>query len=100
VSSKHKVTADKDSKWCCVILSHEGQVARVVQFSTVVCLSLRGVGLQKNRMLSVCVHELHEFGNDRNSDVCILYLTFWRGTIYGSISTSNQKIYFSEVRLT
>jgi hypothetical protein len=100
VSSKHKVTADKDSKWCCVNLSHEGQVAGVVQFSTAVCLSLRGVGLQKNRILSVCVYELHEFGNDRNSDVCILCLTFWRGTINGSTSTSIQKICSSEVRLT
>jgi hypothetical protein len=38
VWSKYKVTADKgisgDSRWWCVNLSHDGQVARVVEIST------------------------------------------------------------------
>ena len=52
--SKYKATADKglsgDSSWCCVNLSHDRQLARVVEISTAVCLSLRGIGLQTKRI--------------------------------------------------
>jgi hypothetical protein len=66
VWSKYKVTADKgingDSRWCCVNLSHDAQVVRVVEFNTAVCLSLCGVGLQTNR-IRIELHCLYVFMN-------------------------------------
>jgi hypothetical protein len=64
--SKYKATADKslsgDSSWCCVNLSHDRQLARVVETSTAVCLSLRAVGLQ-NKTIRILLHSLHAFIN-------------------------------------
>jgi hypothetical protein len=57
VCSKYNETADKsisgDSSWCCVKLSHDEQVVREMEISAAVCMSLRGVGDQTNRIRTV-----------------------------------------------